>query len=392
MKSLHIKKVLVDRAVVEENFTQEIVSKYDPSIIEVIDADKIDFGNTSIAQGKSILFITNYKGNFCKPCPGTSQNYICCNYHVINETTGCPIDCAYCILQSYMNSRILTVYANYSKIFDEFDELRNTYPNRLFRIGTGELADSLALEEISGISQKLIPYFESKKNVLFEIKTKTDHVSFLDHTSGPMNNLVISWSINPAEIIDNIEFKSDSINDRLAAAVKVQSKGIKLAFHFDPIVHHKNWQENYLNLVDLLFHKIKAKNIVWISLGALRFPPSLKETIRSRFPGISIIRDEQIIGIDQKLRYFKPIRLEMFREIYSRIRAHSEDVFVYFCMESKDIWQKVMGYSPESTNHLDYLFAESLYRRFPEMRFSKPDIEYYLAMQNKHDHAYQIRL
>lgn len=392
MKSVHIRKILVDKTVKDELFTREIISKFDSSIVELVDADEINFENISIPRGKSILFITNFKGNFCKLCPGTSQDYICCNYHVINETTGCPIDCTYCILQSYMNSRVLTVYANYSKIFDEFDELRNQYPKRLFRIGTGELADSLALENITGISQKLIPYFESQHNVLFEVKTKTDHIDFLNHKSKPVKNLVVSWSLSPAELVENIEFKSDSIVNRLNAAKSVQSKGIKLAFHFDPIIHHEYWQKNYRDLIDLLFQKIDPKNIAWISLGGLRFPPSLKDTIRNRFPDTYIIRDEQIVGIDQKLRYFKPIRLDMFNEIYSRIRFHSEDVFVYFCMESKDIWKKVMGSYPESTNHLDYLFAESLYKRFPEMNFSKPDLKYYLEIPGMHDHLYQTRL
>ncbi|MEJ2542585.1 MAG: radical SAM protein [Calditrichaceae bacterium] len=392
MKSLFIKKVLVDKAVINEDFTKEVVAKFDSSIIEKVDPDGIDFENISIAKGKSVLFITNYKGQFCKPCPGTSQDYICCNYHVINETTGCPIDCAYCILQSYMNSRVLTVYSNYSKIFKEFDELRNVYPKRMFRIGTGELADSLALEEITGISQKLIPYFESKENVLFEIKTKTNHINFLNSISHQLNNLVISWSLNPTEVIDNIEFKSDSIENRLNAAARAQEIGIKLAFHFDPIVYHENWKKNYSDLIDYLFQIIDHKKIVWISLGGLRFPPSLKETIRYRFPDTSIIRDEQIVGTDKKLRYFKPIRLEMFKEIYTRIRYHSEDVFVYFCMESKDIWKKTMGFFPDSTNHLDYLFAESLYKRFPEMHFSEPDLQYYLSLSAMHDHTYQTSL
>ncbi len=392
MKSLTIKKILVDKKVVDEAFTKEILSKYDPSIVKEVDVENVDFKNISITRGKSILFITNYKGKFCKSCPGTSQDYICCNYHVINETTGCPIDCAYCILQSYMTSPVLTVYVNYTKIFNEVDKLIKLFPKRLLRIGTGELADSLALEEITGISTKLIPYFESKNNVLFEVKTKTNHIALLKNFSQQLHNLVISWSINPTELIDNIEFKSDLIIDRLYAAEKAQEMGIKLAFHFDPIINHKNWRKNYIDLIDLLFKKIDPKNIVWISLGGLRFPPSLKEIIQDRFPGTLIIRDEQIVGVDQKLRYFKPIRLEMYREIYSRIRSYSEDVFVYFCMESKDIWKKVMDFSPKSTNHLDYLFAESLYKRFPQMNFLKPDLQYYLNLSGMHDHNYQNRL
>lgn len=389
MKFLHIKKVLVDNTVKNEIFTQEVLSKFDKSLIEFINEKDLSPYQSSITKGKSNLFITKYKGRFCKPCPGTSQDYICCNYHVINETTGCPIDCAYCILQSYMNSRLLTIYANYENIFSEMDELLNKYPRRLIRIGTGELTDSLALEDITGISTKLIPYFESRKNVLFELKTKTNHLEFIKKFSGELKNLVISWSVNPQELIDNIEFKSDSLSSRLHAAQFIQNRDIKIGFHFDPIIYHDNWFNNYRNLISTIFKTIDARNIAWISLGGLRFPPSLKETIQDRFPENPIIRGEQIIGVDQKLRYFKPVRLEMFKEIYSQIRLHSKEVFVYFCMESKDVWKKVMGYAPDSSNHLDYLFAKSLYERFPDMSFLEPELGYYLNLESTHNHYYQ---
>jgi len=392
VKKLSLNRVFIDLDVKDKSFTKDILSRLNPSNIEYVKDGSVNFDNIQIARGKSILYITNYKGKFCKPCPGTSRDYICCNYYVINETTGCPIDCVYCILQSYMNSRVLTVYANYKQIFKEFDELVQMYPKRILRIGTGELADSLALENITGISAKLIPYFESKKNVLFELKTKTDHVDFLEPFSGKIGNLVISWSLNPQQVIDNIEFKSDSLQNRLKAAMNAQEMGFKLAFHFDPIVHHENWETNYSDLIDLLFSNIDPSNIVWISLGGLRFPPSLKAIIRERFPSTSIIRDEQITGHDQKLRYFKPLRQQMFSNIYSKIRSYSKEVFVYFCMENKDTWEKTMGFTPHSTNHLDFLFADGLYKRFPDMNFTKPDLNYYLQFESVHDHNYQINL
>jgi hypothetical protein len=61
-------------------------------------------------------------------------------------------------------------------------------------------------------------------------------------------------------------------------------------------------------------------------------------------------------------------------------------------MESKDVWQKTMGFAPISTNHLDYLFALSLYDRFPEMNFTEPIQQDYLDYQSKHDHDYQSKI
>ncbi|MGD9898284.1 MAG: radical SAM protein [Calditrichaceae bacterium] len=389
MKPISISHIYINRDVRDSAFAKNIISKLSNIPITISDSPPEKLESSSIAEGKRLLYVTNYKGNFCKPCPGTSHDYICCNYQVINETTGCPLDCAYCILQSYMNSSVLTVYANYYKILEEFDAFTAKFPDRIIRIGTGELADSLALEEYTGISSLLIPYFDTKHNVFFELKSKTNHVRHLESFQNKTENLVLSWSLNPDHVITNIEFKTASLKERLESAVQAQKMGFKLGFHFDPVIFYDEWESGYSNVIDQLFQHINPDNIVWISIGGLRFPPSLKETIRDRFPGTSIIRGEQIIGKDQKTRYFKPIRLKMFRSIYSRIRYYSPDVFTYFCMEDKEIWKKVMGFAPINTNHLDFMFAESLYNRFPEMNLSKPMYEKYLKFESIHDPAIQ---
>jgi len=30
----------------------------------------------------------------------------------------------------------------------------------------------------------------------------------------------------------------------------------------------------------------------------------------------------------------------------------------YFCMESPDVWERVMGFSPRSSSHFEYLFEQ----------------------------------
>jgi spore photoproduct lyase len=388
MKKITIKKIYVDEQVKDRSFTKKILSNLPNIEIEITRTAP----QVSIAKGKQILYITNYKGDFCKPCPGTSQEYLCCNYQVINETTGCPLDCAYCILQGFLDSSVLTVYANYEKIFEEFDRFQRKNSRRIIRIGTGELADSIALEPFTNISSLLIPYFRNKKGVFFELKTKTDTIDFLKPFAHKADNLVLSWSLNTTQSIEQVEFNTASLDERLQAARRAQDMGFKLSFHFDPIIHHENWKRNYSYVLERLFSAVDHKKIVWISLGALRMPPDLKPLIKERFPETGIIRDEQIIAKDRKLRYFKPLRVEMFRHLYNTIRSYSADLFVYFCMEDKDVWQKVMGFSPQNTNHVDFLFAESLYKRFPEMPLPKPNFDYYQQLESIHDPLYEKEL
>jgi hypothetical protein len=32
------------------------------------------------------------------------------------------------------------------------------------------------------------------------------------------------------------------------------------------------------------------------------------------------------------------------------------NLFVYLCMESKEVWEKVFGWSPENSRHLNQMF------------------------------------
>jgi len=90
----------------------------------------------------------------------------------------------------------------------------------------------------------------------------------------------------------------------------------------------------------LIFKQINPQKIAWISLGALRYPPQLKEIIEARFPHSQIALGQLDVGEDKKMRYFKDIRIEIFKKMLGYIRAHSKEVFVYLCMESQEVWKQ----------------------------------------------------
>ena len=72
------------------------------------------------------------------------------------------------------------------------------------------------------------------------------------------------------------------------------------------------------------------------------------------------------------------MRMALYRHLYSRIRKHAADVFVYFCMESPQVWDRVMGKHPRDNADLDYWFAESLWKRFgSELAMDEPKQEHY---------------
>jgi spore photoproduct lyase len=98
----------------------------------------------------------------------------------------------------------------------------------------------------------------------------------------------------------------------------------------------------------------------------------MKDKMIERYPSTTLPFGELIRGMDGKMRYARPVRVPMYKFIYQKITGVSDPPFIYFCMESRDVWEEVTGASPESNAHLDYLFAESLYKRFAGLMAEKP--------------------
>jgi len=348
----------VDHKVKTHPLVEQILTEANNAEVEIICSKKGSFNKrVSFKEGKRSVFLTHFPGNFVKPCPGTGKGYLCCGYMVINQSINCPLDCTYCILQNYLGPSPLILYLNFDQLIQQLDKFLKKNQGDFFRIGNGELADSLALDYLSNFSSLFISYFREKKNVVFEFKTKTDEVDKILQIP-PSKNIVVSWSLNPERIIKQEEYFSASLEKRLEAAYRVQEKGYMLAFHFDPLLLYPEWEVEYQKLIENLFSLIDPSRIFWISLGALRFPPSLKAVIQQRFPQTRIIYQEMIQSLDGKLRYPKPLRIEMFKKIYSLIKDKAPDVFCYFCMESPDVWEKVMGFSPRSNLHFRHIFGE----------------------------------
>ena len=311
-----------------------------------------------IGTGKRCLLITRFYGKRLKPCPGTSR-HICCGYHVINAVTNCPMDCSYCVLQGYLNNPFLTLYSNWDDLLQEIDHFLSSHREPTLRVGTGELSDSLALDPIFPLSHLLIPFIAERRNGILELKTKSanvHHLLHLDHRG----KTVVSWSLNPRKIIQEEEIGTAPLSERIEAAVRCQEAGYPVGFHFDPIIYHEGWEREYQETILSLFNRIDPKRVIWISLGGLRYPSQLKGIAEERFPTTKIFWGELFPGRDGKFRYFKEIRLEMYRKTVEWLMEVDSNLFVYLCMEGKEVWERVFGWAPRSSFHLNQLFEKRL--------------------------------
>jgi spore photoproduct lyase len=239
----------------------------------------------------------------------------------------------------------LTVYANVEQLFDELGAFLRTHPQQLVRIGSGEFSDSLSLDPLTGFSRLLVPFLRQFPNVLFEFKTKSDLVDDL-LALDPDGKVMVSWSINPEKVVQREEHKTASLAARLRAAQRCRAAGYKIGLHFDPLLYYPGWEADYEPFVAQVFHMLPPEDVTYMSMGSLRFAPALKDIVRERFPKSRLMYAELVPGADGKMRYFKPLRTEMYAKMFSWIRHYTADTGLYLCMESQDIWQKVFGYAP----------------------------------------------
>ncbi|MEE8431157.1 MAG: DNA photolyase [Candidatus Desulfatibia sp.] len=357
-----ISKLYIDQHVANLPQVVSIQSRLNIPYEVVEDSQKVfeavSCDNDPVLKGKKLLFLTSNRGAFIKDCPGT-RAYTCCGYKILHIGTYCTMDCSYCILQAYFHPPVLQYFVNHDDLLKDLERL--FLEKTVSRIGTGEFTDSMIWEAWTDLSSLLVSKFAGQSQAVLELKTKTTAIGKLEQLQHNRKTIV-AWSLNTDRVIDNEERGTARLSARLRAAAKCESWGYPLAFHFDPLVIYDGCEDDYRQVVQQLFSQISSKNIVWISLGSFRFMPSLKPIIQRRFPGSKIVYGELISGLDGKMRYFKPLRIDLFRKMTTWIREMAPDVLIYFCMEDDEVWQKALGFIPAEGGGLPKMLDESAVR------------------------------
>lgn len=353
-----ISHILIDPRIQDYPYTKQVLQKFPDAKVSTINVQDKDLTSAPWIRSKKTIYLTEFPGSFIKDCPATGSPYLCCKYRILSPVVGCPLDCSYCILQHYISQQPIRVYVNWEELFEQVKEYLSHYPNQLIRIGSGELADSLALEPNLEMAKNWIPFFGTLSNAVLELKTKTADIDWLE-TIPHNGRTAIGWSLNPQGLIDTEERGASMLDDRISAAAKVANWGYKVTFHFDPILNFPEWESEYQDLVKRLCAKVPAESVAWVSMGSLRFPPPLRETILKRFPKTQILKGEWIRGNDGKSRLIKPLRIKMFRNLYRWLMdGWGESVYVYLCMESASVWRESFGWEPKSREDVEQKFQD----------------------------------
>src|SRR6266851_235621 len=184
--SFELDSVMVENAVRTSELATRVISKLGSAVPVKFVADGREAARPQrsaadpFTAGKRTMVVMRRRAPFLMACPAGSAEFACCGYLVLNLASNCPMDCSYCFLQEYLaDNPAFQIYANYHDAFDELDALLRKSPNRHFRVGTGELADSLAFDSLTGMSRDLVEFFSRRERLMLELKTKTDEIDNL---------------------------------------------------------------------------------------------------------------------------------------------------------------------------------------------------------------------
>ena len=232
-------------------------------------------------QNPALILAKKQKG-FVLPTPdgygiGSDLNYYFS--HMMN----CIYDCRYCFLQGMYRSANYVVFINYESFADEIRKVANQHKNKPVYFFSGYDCDSLALEPITKFIDFILPVFESLPNAFLELRTKSTQIrGLLDRPV--LDNCIVAFSLSPDNIVNSLEAKTASLDKRIDALVKLQSKGWKIGLRFDPIIYFEEYQEAYSELFKKVFDVLNVDAIHSVSLGGFRLPVKFFKNMVKLYP------------------------------------------------------------------------------------------------------------
>ncbi|MEA3523785.1 MAG: radical SAM protein [Campylobacterota bacterium] len=280
-------------------------------------------------------------------CPVASPNTRCCNLLTLDAVESCGFDCSYCSIQSFYNENQIGIDINLAKKLEKLE----LDPNLTYHIGTGQSSDSLMWGNRGGILEALFAFARRYPNVILEFKTKSDNISYFLENEVP-HNIICTYSLNTPTIVEHEEHLSASLEKRIKAARRLADKGIKVGFHFHPIVQYENYLQEYGEVYKKLIETFQAEEVVMVSMGTLTFIKPVIKQLRDRNFKSKILQ-MPLINANGKQSYPLETKQEMFKHAYDAFAPWHNKVFFYLCMENHSLWRSVFGYEYASNNHFE---------------------------------------
>jgi spore photoproduct lyase len=290
-------------------------------------------------------------------CPVASADTICCRLRTIDAVETCPFGCTYCSIQTFYGQT-----ARFDRDFGKKLAGIELDPSRFYHYGSGQSSDSLVWGNRYGLMDDLLHFASSNPNVLLELKTKSTKIDALIDRDVP-RNVVCSWSLNTDTIVENEEIGTPPTSERLSAARSAADRGVKVAFHFHPMVWYRGWKQEYCGVADEVLRMFDPREVVFISFGSVTLIKPVIRALRLWGGRSKILQMPMARDPKGKVTYPDVIKISLFKALAEAFAPWKDEVFFYLCMEKASIWKEVFGFVYESNEAFERDFGRRIMSR-----------------------------
>lgn len=331
-------RVYIEECIREHPATKKILSRLESVPVTFIE-DHRNIGKEKTfteraREDKNCLALAYKKGELVKSIGRMEDG----QFYLFHETD-CRYDCEYCYLQYYFQTKIPVIFVNRDEVLRRIEDILNTRESAYFH--AGEVSDALAFDDLTEFSLDVAELFSRYENGTIEFRTKSTKIGNLISIDNPPRNIIPSWTFSPQKVIEMIEHKTPSFEQRLDAAKKCQESGYTVGARLDPVVRVDGWERDYKQMVETLMMTLDPAKIDYISLGTLKHNKMLFEAIKKRFPGSPAVLGEIFPSSDGKYKYLKSLRVEVYKKMISWIREIDSNLRVELSLEPMEIHELV---------------------------------------------------
>lgn len=306
------KKIYIEHNAMEFAQGVELYNKYKENTqIEWIDAhQKIEslrkLPDSEFTRLKQYLIIGTRKSL------NHQENNKTSDFLVPYTSSGCSAFCMYCYLVChYFTSSYLRVFVNREEMMNKLKKHASKMQGGIFEIGSN--SDLVLENTITKNLEWTIEQFSVSPYGKLTLPTKfcmVDSLLNLEHNK----KTNIRMSVNPEYIIQNIEFGTSSLEDRITALNKLYISGYPVGLLIAPIILLPNWENYYMELIDKLSEKLNKdlqKNLP-VEMIFMTYGSAHKKINAEAFPKGINLYNEEIMRFSgrQKYSYKQPIKEE----------------------------------------------------------------------------------
>lgn len=272
----------------------------------------------------------------------SEEQNTCPNYWHFSPYSFCPYGCKYCYLAGTPGvwfSPTVKIYVNLPEIIQKIDATANRLaePTAFY---LGKLQDGLALDPLTAYSTVLAPFFARHRYARQIILTKSADVGrLLDLDHG--GHTILSWSINPPEVVRRSEENVPSVDDRLNAMQRCAEHEYPVRAVMMPMIPVEDWEDIYADFVRRLLGAVRLERLTLGGICSYRNASHLMERKWGKANDVSNLTRSQSTSSDGRLRYKGDVRARMYGHVIRIAREIRPDLELALCLEEHHVWQAV---------------------------------------------------